>query len=80
MGEAGWVEIAKSKSTNRLGIPNKVWLNRLTMSGHDFVDAIKDETIWNKAKDHFFKPAVSWTLNILLEYMKEEIRRQVFGR
>ena len=33
------------------GLTTKWVTNRLTWQGHDFLDAAKNETIWNKAKD-----------------------------
>jgi len=52
---------------------SQVDLWKLTWAGHDFADAIKDETIWNKAKEKFIKPGVSFTFPILLEYLKSLI-------
>jgi hypothetical protein len=48
------------------------YIRRLTWAGHDFLDASKDDTIWNKAKEHIIKPSVSWTFSILLDYLKRE--------
>jgi len=48
------------------------FIRRLTWYGHDFLDAAKDDTIWNKAKEHIFKPTVSWTFSLLLDYLKRE--------
>ena len=52
---------------------------RLTWAGHDFLDATRDSKIWKMARDHFFKPAVSWTFPILLEWLKHKIHLQEFG-
>jgi hypothetical protein len=41
--------------------PGTAFLTRLTWSGHDFLDATKDDTIWRKAKDKVLKPGISWT-------------------
>jgi hypothetical protein len=48
---------------------------RLTWAGHDFLDAARNDTIWNKAKDKFLKPGISWTFSILLEWLKQEARQ-----
>lgn len=52
-------------------------IRRLTWSGHEFLAAAKDDTIWNKAKEKILKPATSWTFSILLEYLKAEAKQQL---
>jgi len=54
-----------------------VW--RLTWAGQDFADAIKDTSLWQKAKDDVIKPAGSWTFGVLLDYLKAEITRGLPG-
>ena len=46
--------------------------SRLTWSGHEFLDASRDETIWKKVTQRIIKPASSWTLKALLECLKHE--------
>lgn len=50
---------------------------RLTWKGQDFADAAADDTVWKKAKDKILKPAVSWTVEILLEYLKAEAKTKL---
>ncbi|MGA3169662.1 MAG: DUF2513 domain-containing protein [Chthoniobacteraceae bacterium] len=52
-------------------------MERLTWEGHDFLDAARNETVWNKAKEKVLKPGISWTFSILLEYLKAEARAQM---
>jgi hypothetical protein len=52
---------------------------RLTWAGHDFLDAARNDTVWNKAKDEFLKPGISWTFSILLEWLKQEARKKILG-
>lgn len=54
-------------------------VHRLTWAGHDFLDATKDSRVWKMAKDHVIKPGASWTFSILVEWLKLEARRRVFG-
>lgn len=54
-------------------------IHRLTSAGHDFCDAIRHDTIWNKAKQHIIKPGMSYGLPVLIEFVKLEVRRMVFG-
>lgn len=66
--EAGLVMVALQPDDNRPAI--KATIFRLTWAGCDFVDAIKDDTIWAKAKANIIKPAASWTFDILLDQLK----------
>lgn len=53
---------------------------RLTWQGHEFLDAARNETIWRKARETFFKPAASWTFGLLVEYLKAQAKERLgFG-
>jgi hypothetical protein len=47
----------------------------LTWKGHDFIDAAKDNSIWNKAKQTVLKPTVSITFDLLLEWLKAQAKQ-----
>lgn len=51
----------------------KVQIHRLTWTGCEFVDSIRDETVWNKAKQEVIKPGMSFTFDVLKEWLKTEI-------
>lgn len=52
---------------------------RLTSAGHDFCEGIRQDTIWKKVKEHILKPGASYGLSIVVEYVKLQVHRQVFG-
>jgi hypothetical protein len=54
-------------------------IERLTSAGHDFCDGIRQDTIWNKAKEHILKPGASYGLSVLVEYVKLQVHQRVFG-
>ena len=54
-------------------------IDRLTSAGHDFCDGIRQDTIWNKAREHILKPGASYGLSILVEYVKLQVHQRVFG-
>jgi hypothetical protein len=54
-------------------------IDRLTSVGHDFCDAIRQDTIWRKATEHIIKPGASYGFSILVEWVKLEVHRRVFG-
>ena len=47
---------------------------RLTWSGHEFLDAMRDDNVWKKVRYHVIKPGVSWTVSLLFEALKNEAR------
>lgn len=65
--------------TDQSSNPDAVTIFRLTWEGHDFADAIKDDTVWNKAKEHVMKPAASWSFGVLIEYLKLEAKTRIPG-
>jgi hypothetical protein len=70
--EAGLVD-GKAHETNQR---RHVIVEDLTWAGHDFLDAMRDDNIWNKAKEHILKPGASFTFGILLDYLKMKIQEK----
>lgn len=48
----------------------------MTMAGHDFLDAIREQSVWDQTKDRI-GTAGGWTLDIVLAVAKEEIKRRL---
>lgn len=71
MKEAGL--IAASVQEYASATPPKVRVQRLTWAGCEFVDAIRNDTIWKKAKASVLKPGMSFTFDVLKEWLKTEI-------
>lgn len=49
----------------------------LTWAGHDFLQSMRDENLWKKAKEHVLKPGASWTFEILKEWAKHELKQKL---
>ena len=60
------------------GFPEGTVMRRLTWAGHEFLDAVREDSIWNKVKQKVIKPGASWTFGLLVEYAKAEIKHQLF--
>lgn len=45
----------------------------LTWNGCEFVDAMRDDTLWSRAKAKFMRPGISFTLDIVKDWLKAEI-------
>ena len=71
MKEAGLVSASVQEYMS--GDPPKVRVQRLTWAGCEFVDAIRDDTLWKKAKANVLKPGMSFTFDVLKEWLKTEI-------
>ena len=48
-------------------------INRLTWAGCEFADAIQSDTIWEKAKKDVIRPGLSFTVDVLKDWLKSEI-------
>ena len=75
--EAGLLEayVAEDEAGRpHVGIPL-----RLTWAGYDFLDAARSDTAWKKAKEKVIMPGLSWTFSLLLEFLKREAGRRIFG-
>jgi hypothetical protein len=62
-----------------MGVPEDAVIFRLTWDGHDYADAMNDETVWKKVREKILKPGVSWTFSILGELLKAEARKHLPG-
>ena len=49
-------------------------IQRLTWDGNEFIDAARNNAIWNSAKKKIIKDSCSWTFTILFEYLKNEAK------
>ncbi len=59
------------------GVPEGYFVSRMTWGGHDFLDTMRDDTIWKKAREHVIKPGASWTFDLLKEWAKHEIQQKL---
>lgn len=48
-------------------------VTRLTWAGTEFVDAMRDDTLWAKAKENVMKPGMSFTLDLVKDWLKAEL-------
>ena len=48
-------------------------VDRLTWDGCEFADAVIDDGLWKKAKTSVLRPGISFTFDVLKEWLKAEI-------
>lgn len=75
MNKAGLVKAVETTSFGDKS-PNAILLE-VTWDGHEFLNAAKDDTIWEKAKTTLFKTSTSLTFDLLLEWLKAEGRQKL---
>jgi hypothetical protein len=51
-------------------------INKLTWTGHDFLNAARSDDVWHATKRRIGK-AGSWTFGLVLEVLKEEAKRRI---
>ena len=73
--EAGLIEAVVSMDSQNM--PDGYLLTRMTWSGHDFLDAMKDDTIWEKAKEHVIQPVGGVAFDVLLEWLNIQMRTKL---
>ncbi|RDI11005.1 DUF2513 domain-containing protein [Comamonas sp. AG1104] len=70
MKEAGLVHAAINEYMDESAV---AFVFRLTWSGCEFADAVRSDTLWKKAKDNVMKPSMSFTFDVLKDWLKTEI-------
>ena len=56
--------------------PHDFFANRLTWKGHEFLDTIRSDTIWQKTKKVFAKEGISMSFD-LVESVASEVAASV---
>ena len=75
MGQAGLITTADATCLSDQS-PNAIPLS-ITWAGHDFLDSVKDETLWKKAKTIVLKPAAGVAFDVLVEWVKAEAKQRL---
>lgn len=52
-------------------------IRKLTWSGHDFLNAARNDDVWNTTKRKLNKVG-SWTFGLVVELLKEEAKKRLF--
>jgi hypothetical protein len=59
--QAGLIEAGTIKA---LGMPNIYYAKSLTLNGHEFLNSIRNPSVWNKVKERAREVVISLTLDI----------------
>lgn len=61
--EAGLLHGEMSKTLGRHA--QSFWVDRLTWEGHEFIDAIRSDAVWNKTKSSFVRGGLTMTFDLI---------------
>lgn len=75
MWEAGLINAIDSTSMESSS-PDAEILS-ITWDGYEFLDAARDDNIWNKAKESIIKPTAGVAFDVLLEWLKAEMKQKL---
>ena len=67
MNESGLINVIDTSTMGRK--ISTFQINRLTSKGHDFVDAARSDTIWNKAKTKIASSVGGVAIDVMIRYL-----------
>ncbi len=73
--EAGFLDGVVHFHGNEM--PPGIVVLRIKNSGHDFLQAVREDTIWEQVKEKVMVPAGSWTLQLAVEYAKHLLKERL---
>lgn len=50
---------------------------RITWDGHEFLDSVRDPSIWKLIQENLLIPTGAWTLSLIVDYAKQKIREKI---
>jgi hypothetical protein len=71
--DAGCIEAVFRDSSTGDGEINFATAKRLTIAGHELLDTIRNDTIWEKTKDHFRSKGVEMSVDMVMSVGKRLI-------
>lgn len=66
LGEAGFIEAKTLNSSDGSGEIGLALAIRLTNAGHDLLDTIRNDTVWNKIKEKFATKGLDMTFDLVI--------------
>jgi len=70
LSDAGCIEARILNSSSGDGKINAAMAIRLKNSGHDLLDAIRNESVWNKVKEKFTSSGIDMTIDLVMSVGK----------
>lgn len=57
--------------------PPTIVIRRITSHGHDFLQAMREDTVWKLVKEKVMVPTASWTLALGVEWAQRYLRQKL---
>ena len=73
LSEAGYIEAKITSSSSGDGKIDVALANRLTNVGHDLLDTMRNESVWNKVKEKFTSNGIDMTFDLVVSVGKKII-------
>ncbi|MHB1246758.1 MAG: DUF2513 domain-containing protein [Sulfuriferula sp.] len=73
LSEAGYIEAIIMSSSSGDGKINAALALRLTNPGHDLLDTIRNQSVWNKVKEKFTSNGLDMTFDLVVSVGKKII-------
>lgn len=73
LSEAGYIEARIMSSSLGDGKINVALAMRLTNAGHDLLDTMRNESVWNKVKEMFTSNGIDMTFDLVVSVGKKII-------
>jgi hypothetical protein len=77
LSEKGYIEAQIKSSSTGDGRINKAQASRLTNAGHDLLDTMRNETVWNKVKEKFTSNGIDMTFDLVANIGKKIIEAMI---
>lgn len=71
LSEAGYIEAKIMNSSSGDGKINAALATRLTNSGHDLLDTMRNDSVWNKVKEQFTSKGIDMTFDLVVSVGKK---------
>ena len=71
LSEAGYIEARIMNSNSGDGKINAAQALRLTNAGHDLLDTMRNESVWNKVKEKFASNGIDMTFDLVVSVGKK---------
>lgn len=62
---------------NGADTPPKVVIHRVRSAGHNFLQAMREDTIWKAVKEKIMQPTMSWTIGLAVAYAESIVRKKL---
>ncbi len=79
LAKAGFINFEATRSSSNPDRLIRVYPSTLTWEGHEFLDAARDQTVWDRVKDELGERITGVSFEVMKALLIEYIRKQLLG-